>query len=177
MKHTTLLVWSLTLCLAAPITLVAAEAQAKQPPRDILGVRLGMTEQQAHRVLQGLGREEGVASKKGKELWEVNHPRIAQVAIKVSRRGDIEWVTAFARRDVRRLRYSDVGDLQKARIAGSYIFEWDVPARGQEPAYRVVARGTDPDYVGSYSIFRPAKGRGRAAAGPTATSPPTAGSR
>lgn len=142
--------------LAALTVLAAAEAQAKSPPRDILGIRLGMSEAEVHRRLARIGVESGYAParlEKHKEMWEVRDARIASVAIKFDDEGRLLWITAFARPEGKRLRYRDVADLARAERLGFYIYVWRVPARGERPAYAVTARGAGPDYVGNYSIY------------------------
>jgi hypothetical protein len=143
--------------LAGLALLAAAEAQAKSPPRDVLGIRLGMSEAEVHRRLARIGVEAGYAPakrEKRKEMWELRDQRIASVAIKFDDEGRLSWITAFARADGKRLRYRDVVDLTKAERLGFYIYVWRVPARGEQPAYALTARGAGPEYVGNYSIYR-----------------------
>jgi hypothetical protein len=47
--------------LAGLTLLATAEAQAKSPPRDVLGIRLGMSEGEVHRRLARIGVEAGYA--------------------------------------------------------------------------------------------------------------------
>lgn len=141
-------------CLLASLT--ATETQAKSPPRDILGLRLGMNEAEVHRRLTRIGLEAGYPPaklEKRKELWEVRHPKIASVAFKFDDEGRLKWITAFARKEGKRLRYRDVVDLRKAQRVGYYIYVWKVPAREGKPAYAVMARGADPEYLGNYALY------------------------
>jgi hypothetical protein len=150
MRRTSLLIAAFALFAAA------AEAQAKSPPRDILGLRLGMTEAEIHRRLTRIGVESGYQPaklEKHKELWEVRHPHIASVAMKFDDEGRLKWITAFARKEGKRLRYRDVADLEKGERLGYYIYVWKVPAHGKTPAYAVMARGADPDYLGNYALY------------------------
>jgi len=142
--------------------LAAQEAQAKSPPRDILGLRLGMREAAVHARLTRLGVETGYQAaklEKNKELWAVRHPKIASVAMKFDDEGRLQWITAFSRKEGKRLRYGDIADLDRAQRLGYYIYVWRVPAHGDKPGYAVMARGSDPNYVGNYALYYP-KGEG-----------------
>ena len=61
----------------------------------------------------------------------------------------------MARPNGRRMRYSDLADLKLAkqmRLLQNVQYEWQVPARGKAPGYVVMARGTDPRYLTTYSL-------------------------
>lgn len=140
----------------ALISFAVAEAQAKSPPRDVLGLRLGMEESEVHRRLRRIGRETGyepAKREKRKELWEVRHARISSVAMKFDDDGRLSWITAFSRPEGKRLRYQDIADVRAAERTGYYIYVWKVPARGESPAYAVTARGADPHFLGNYSLY------------------------
>ena len=148
---------ALFLACALPL-LFAGGAEAKTPPKDILGIHPGMSAAEASRRMAKIGTEIGedeARIEKGKELWRVRDRRLESVAFKYGRNGRVKWVTGFARKNGRRLRYKDLADLESGRLLGKYIYEWSIPARGDRPAYFIQARGTDPEYVGSYSLFVP----------------------
>jgi hypothetical protein len=147
------------LCLL--LTVLAAGAQsvvAKDPPRDVLGVRPGMSEDEARRRLNKIGRrQEGERMKH--EVWEVSDRRISHVGVRFDAKNHVvRWVTAIARADARpRLRYDDVADLGSAQhktdgINHTYI--WTVPAQGKRARYVVEALGSDPQYLTSYRLLR-----------------------
>ena len=150
--------WRAFLIGAALSLAAVGAAEAKSPPRDILGLRLGMGEAEAHRRLARLGKEAGYEPAKlerNKELWEVRDGRIASVAVKFDDQHRVSWITAFSRPEGKRLRYRDLGDLEKAERQGYYIYMWKVPARGESRAYAVMARGSDPEKLGNYALFYP----------------------
>lgn len=134
----------------------AAGASAKEPPRDVLGVRLDMPEAEARRRLDRAGRRQP-ADRLKQEVWEVGDARLSHVVVRF-RDGRVRWVIAVARKDgAARLRYADVADPARAEhktdgINHTYI--WRVRARGRRPGHVVVAGGSDPLYLTSYRILR-----------------------
>lgn len=147
--------FAMMLACALPL-LPAGGAEAKSPPKDILGLHPGMSAAEASRRLSRIGSETGedqARIEKGKELWSVRDRRIESVAFKYGRSGKVKWVTAFVRKGGPRLRYRDLADPKSGRRLGNTIYEWAIPARGDRPAYFLQARGTDPEFVGSYSLF------------------------
>ena len=91
-------------------------------PRDVLGVRPGMSEEEARRRLYKVGREQ-IEERMKHGVWEVRDSRIAHVGVRFDNKTRVvRWVTAIARKDAKnRLRYSDIGDLKRARELWSEI--------------------------------------------------------
>ena len=88
------------------------------PRRDIFGLRLDMTKEDAHSRLQKIGtlqREE----RKRQEVWEVRDPYFSHVIIGFDKQSRIRFVTAVAREGGQRMRYTDVANLKKARQEGN----------------------------------------------------------
>ena len=147
------------LCVLFTIFAAAARpAVLKDPPRDVLGVRPGMSEDEARGVLDKIGRRQPGERMKH-EVWEVTDPRISHVGVRFDAKNHVvRWVTAIARADANpRLRYDDLADLAGAQhktdgINHTYI--WNVPARGEQPRYVVEALGRDPQYLTSYRLLR-----------------------
>ncbi|HWT02225.1 MAG TPA: hypothetical protein VN256_18385 [Pyrinomonadaceae bacterium] len=144
----------LTLLLTASVS-AAARSEIK-PRRDIVGLRLDMTKEDAHSRLQKIGtlqREE----RKRQEVWEVRDPYFSHVIVGFDRQSRVRFVTAVAREGGQRMRYSDVANLKKARQEGdasinNYNYVWELAARGRQPKALVVARGRDPQFLSTYSI-------------------------
>ncbi|HEV3471199.1 MAG TPA: hypothetical protein VG148_17880 [Pyrinomonadaceae bacterium] len=141
------------LCLL--LAVAAAGAPAEGPPRDILGVRLGMPAAEARRLLDRAGRRQQSERMKH-EVWEVRDARVSHVGVRF-RDGRVRWVFAVARADApRRLRYADIADPSRAEHktdGTNHTFIWRVPARGRRPGHVVVAGGTDPQYLTSYRLL------------------------
>ena len=145
--------------IAATILLLlvgaGARTSGKENRHDVLGITVGMSHAAARAQLEKVGRKVR-EDRKQQEIWEVNDPRFSHVIVGFTKGfGQLRYVTGKARPDGKRLRYSDVGDIKNARrvvTTGNYEYTWAVPARDGLPAYVVVARGTDPDYLLYYSI-------------------------
>jgi hypothetical protein len=150
--------------LAAALLLAAAPAiakgpQAPKPPKAVLaGVRLGMTEEQVREKLSHTGT--AAPEKKGREseeegdqqTWAFQRGPYAFVTIGY-RDERAFWVTAFLREHGKPVRFSDVGPLATAMPSGNRQWIWNVQAHGDEPAYRVIARGRDSVNVVSISLL------------------------
>jgi hypothetical protein len=144
-----------------PVSTVA-QAAPKLRITSVLGVRVGMNEAEAHLRLGVLGQKrelesEGSESPGGdsveRELWTLRGTPYRYVVVGIEDRRVVA-VQAFARPDVRSVRYADVGELTHAKRLGFYIYDWRLPARDGAPNLRIEARGTDPEYLSSYSIAR-----------------------
>ena len=154
--------WITQLCVAACFALPSATgiAHAKGPARDVLGIRPGMSEEEAHRRLERFGRmsqaeEEAEGRQEGnREMWTLQHPRFTYVVLVFDRQERVQYVQGYLHKDHRPLRYADIGDLRKAKQTGYYIYVWDVPARGDQPSLEVQARGSDSRFPGSYLVAR-----------------------
>ena len=144
------------LCVLLLLVDVSIQAAGKEPPRDVLGISIGMSTEAAHSRLQKLGRLEK-EERRQQEVWALQRDSDFAYLIVGFDKDQVRYVTAKVREAGRRMRYSDVADIKSARKvigAGNYEYIWQVAARGNRPAYLVVARGTDPNYLLYYSIKR-----------------------
>ncbi len=150
----------ISLLVAACVS--AAAERPVRPRRDIVGLRIGMTEEAARRRLEQIGRprkEEQEEEEEGREeVWEVRDPFFSHVIVGFDEKERVRYVTAVAREGgSRRMRYSDVASLKTARQEGdvsinNYRYVWELARRGREPRCRVEARGRDPLYLSTYTI-------------------------
>ena len=150
------LIWLGMLLMVSAVSVLPAVA--KDPPRDVLGVRPGMSAEEARRRLNRIGRRQTDERMKH-EVWEVSDSRISHVGIRFdSKTHVVRWVTAIARADAkRRLRYSDLADLKQAQHKTdgmNHTYIWKVSARGQHTGYVFEALGNDPQYLTSYRLLR-----------------------
>lgn len=140
--------------LSALLVVIAAQSKTKEPPRDILGIRIGMSADDAHKRLEKLGRLDR-EERKRQEVWVLaDDPRFSHLLLGFDQDGGVRYVTALAR-DARQVRYSDVLDTKRAKVTSgvrNYHYTWEVAARDRRPAYQVMAQGSDPDYLSSYSL-------------------------
>src|SRR5256885_1720929 len=142
--------------LATLVLLAFASPAAARPPRaDLVGLRLGMPEEQAQALLskQGTRTAEHAQEREEEEheSWSLRRGPWGYVAFGVDE-GRVRWVTAFARREGPKVRYRDLGSLADCKRTGTYFFTWSVPARGGAAPFTVTARGNDSLYVASVSL-------------------------
>ena len=150
----------LTILFAAGVNAVGV-ISPPQPRRDILGIRVGMSAEEARGQLKKIGRLQK-EERKRHEVWEVNDPYFSHLMIQFDKAKLVHFVTAVAREDAKRerMRYSDVAELEKARkktvetTRNNYRYEWEVAAARRDPKINVVAWGRDPQYLQYYSIER-----------------------
>jgi hypothetical protein len=144
-----------TMALLSALT--ASPVWSGAVPGDLLGVRIGMTFEESARELEKSGeltRQRGGAAGT-KQFWTLTHPRYAHAAVRFNRERRVEWITLFARPDGPPVRYSDIADLDQARIQGKYFYSWIELAKGGRPARAVRASGDDPERLHSVSLYRP----------------------
>jgi hypothetical protein len=143
--------------LLLALTLAPAAASKPAPSRDILGLHLNITKDEARRRLRRLGRLQR-EERRRQEVWELNDPRFSHVVVGFDKAERVRFVTAFSRPGAK-VRYDEVADLKRARQAGDvkinlYHYVWELAARRGSPHAEVAARGRDPHYLESYSIKR-----------------------
>lgn len=152
---------SVSTALCAALLLVVSSsvlADVKEPPPSILGISLGMKEAEARKLLDKLGRLQR-EERKRQEIWSLtSDPLYASLIIAFDKKQEVRYVTVFTHEGAqKRVRYSELGDVKNARlerIGNNFKYTWDVASKGGEPRYLVVARGTDAQYLSSYSIKR-----------------------
>lgn len=133
------------------LTQVRAETKT-----EILGITIGMSKDQAHQMLAKIGNLDKNESK-NQEVWVLTEdPLFSHLIVAFNREyTQVRFVTAKARENGRRVRYSDVLDIEKATQTGvktnnHYVLE--VPAEAGRPGYRIKARGTDAEFLTYLSI-------------------------
>lgn len=144
------------LAFSAAISL-AAPAQGRQPPRDILGIHLGMPVTSAHKRLNRLGRLEREEHKR-QEVWRIHDKRFRALLVGFDEQGEVRYVTAVARNAGSSVRYRDLLDTKAARhgFAGlTHTYVWSVRPHGRQP-FLVIAIGNSPDFATYYSLKREA---------------------
>lgn len=144
------------LCAVVVLMCSIAAAAADAPARDILGVRLDMSKDAAHAVLQKLGRLER-NERKRQEVWEITDPRFSHLLLGYDTAGKVRYVTAVAREKGQPVRYSEVANLKTARQMGdpkinNFNFQWELSARGDNPKTHVIAQGRDPQNLHHLSL-------------------------
>ena len=139
---------------------IGSGVSAQELRREILGVRLAMTKEEAHKRLRVIGkfvRDE----RKQQEIWQVRHESFSHLIVGFDKKQKMRFVTAVAREDneTKRVAYDQVGILEKARQAGDpeikvFAYEWELPAEKGEPVTLLIARGRDPKFLSTLSLKR-----------------------
>ncbi len=136
-------------------------AAVRKPRSDILGLRIGMGEEAAHRKLRRIAhqqKEEKDAEKEGEqEVWLLHDRRLDYLLLRFNHGHELWFMTVVVRQGSHVL-YSELGDLKhasKATDGRNYADTWKVNRSAGQKSYVVVARGGDPNYLTSWSISRP----------------------
>ena len=152
---------SITTALLLFLLVLEVGAAAKNPRREVLGLRIGMSEETAHRQLLKIGRqqkeEKDRESEGEQEVWLLRDRRLDYLILRFNGEHKLWHLTAVARQGSRLL-YSELGDIKNANHATdgrNHTYTWRVNKHGNQPGYVVVARGGDPNYLTSYSISQP----------------------
>lgn len=149
-----------TICFL--LLLGAACSKASGPQPEILGVRLGMSRDEAHARLQKLGRLER-EERRQQEVWRLEaDPSYSHLMVAYDREGaSVRYVTAVANEQGRRVAYAEVVNVGGARLdsaQASRTYTQELPERFGRPGFVAKAIGTDPTYLKYYSVERAASG-------------------
>lgn len=145
-----------TLCFL--LLLSAACASTREPQPEIVGVRLGMSRDEARARLQSIGQLEK-EERRQQEVWRLAaDPNYTHLIVAFNKDYTaVRYVTAVANEQGRRVRYADVIDTSRARAdvtPATRTYTQEIPARDRQPAFVVKAIGSDPDTLKYYSIER-----------------------
>lgn len=145
-----------TLCCL--LLLVAACSKSAAPEPAILGVRLGMSRDEAHARLQKIGKLEK-RERKQQEVWRLEgDPNYTHLMVAYNKEYTaVRYITAVADEQGRRVPYADVVNLAGARLdstPASRAYTQEVPASDGRPGFITRAIGADPTYLQYYSIER-----------------------
>ena len=148
------------LVICAALASISVGVSAQEVQREILGIHLKLVKTDVHKRLQEIGsfvRDE----RKSQEVWQVRDPSFSHLLVAFAKDGKLRFVTAVARedKDAKRVRYDEIGNLEKARQAGdpgikNFNYEWDLPSQEGHPGMLVFARGRDPTFLTTLSLKR-----------------------
>ena len=138
------------------LLLAAACSGAPEPRPEILGVRLGMTREEARARLQAIGQLEK-EERKQQEVWRLtDDPSYTHLMVAYNREyTSVRYVTAVANEQGRRVAYAEVVSLGDARLEStpaSRTYTQETPARAGRPGFITRAIGTDPTHLKYYSV-------------------------
>lgn len=140
------------------LLLATACAGTVEPKPEILGVRLGMTREEAHARLQAIAKLEK-EERKQQEVWRLEGDPSYTHLIVAYNKGytAVRYVTAVANEQGRRVPYADVINLHLARTEStpaSRSYTQETPARDGQPGFFTRAIGSDPTHLKYYSVER-----------------------
>lgn len=137
----------------------AGSSWAGEPERQILGVSLAMTADQAHARLKELGTLARTEPRPRQEVWVVKDQSFSHLLVGFGKEDKLLFITAVARtdQDAKKVTYEQAGDLKEARQAGdpkinNFRYEWEFPKEDAQPHTLVVAAGRDPHVLTTYSL-------------------------
>lgn len=125
-------------------------------PKDILGVGVGMSKEDAEHRLREIGKfsRDDV---KNQQLWFVrDDPHFGSLAVGYDKENRVRYVAGIAKvKGGELMRFSQVGDVKsaKAEIVGpNHKYVWDVPAANSKPAQTIIAQGNNADYLSMLTL-------------------------
>jgi hypothetical protein len=135
------------------LVLSSINVAAKDPQPEILGIRLGMSREQAQARLQRIGvrlKEE----RKRQEVWSVKDTRISHLLIGYDPDHRVRYVTAIIH-STAGMRYDEVANLENAQrtnTQGNHRVIWELKSRVGPQRFLLIAHGHDQDRLESYSV-------------------------
>lgn len=128
---------------------------AQHPKREVLGLKLGMTENSAHSRLQKIATWQKPDRKKRLEVWILKSNPTYNYLIVKFKESRLIFIQAVVH-STARVRYDDLGSLAQAvtRSDGhTHTYEWKIKPRGNKAGYLLIARGSNSEFLTSYSIY------------------------
>ena len=134
-----------------------ATRSATEPPRDILGIGIGMTRADVQKRLEEIAFFER-SERKNQQVWRLkDDPHYSHLAVGYDANNQIRYITAFADKAKTQIPFSDIGNLSKAKkeiIEQHHTYVWEVPATGASPAYFVNVYGDNPKFLTTCSLSK-----------------------
>jgi hypothetical protein len=150
----------LSLCLLLSVVSgMQAISSAPTAPRQPFGLRLGMTEESVHRRLKKIAtqkKEEREEEEGGeREIWILKHDaKLNYLITRFDEEHRLIVITVVAL--PQQLRYADIASLKEATKATdglNYSYKWKMDSGKRERPYVVIARGSGPEFLTSYSLY------------------------
>jgi hypothetical protein len=146
-----------TLCCLILLAVACGKA-AREPQPEILGVRLGMSREEAHARLRSIGELEK-EERKQQEVWRLGgDPNYTHLIVAYTKDYTaVRYVTAVANEQGRPVRYDEVLDTSRAReetTPATRAYTQEVPARDGRPGFVAKAAGSDPGNLKYFSVER-----------------------
>jgi REP element-mobilizing transposase RayT len=125
-----------------------------EPSPEILGIKLGLSREEALPQLQKIATLEK-QERKQQEVWSLNGDQpYSHLIISYDKElKSMRFINAVAKE--KRVRYKDVIDINTAKSTTSgsnYTYELEVPEKNNQLAYVIKAIGVDPEYLQYHAI-------------------------
>ncbi|MEO7970998.1 MAG: hypothetical protein ABI698_06850 [bacterium] len=154
MKRKPFLISLLLLLLSSSI-----QSAPAKPSREVFGLSLGMSEAAVHKRMRKIATQQKEEREKEEgseqEVWILKKDaRYNYLLTKFDREHRLIFVTAVAHPN--RVRYSDLGETKDATVATdgiNYSYKWKIAAQGKERAVLLIARGSNAEFLTSYSLY------------------------
>jgi len=146
----------LALLLLGLIAFGCSNSSKTQSVSDILGIRIGLSKEDATKRLNEIGKLDH-EERKQQEIWVLNNdPHYSHLIVAFDKEKQlVRFITAKARENGTRLRYSDVMDISNAKLtssANNYKYILEVQAKESTVGYTKIASGTDSNYLTYFSF-------------------------
>lgn len=137
----------------------APYVSAKKRPADVLGLKIGMSEELVHKRLRKIAtqqKEEKEKEEEGEqEVWTLKRDaRFDYVLTRFNREHRLILITVVARPN--QVRYSDIAESHDATVVSdgrSFSYRWKVEKDEGRPGYLLIARGSSAEFLTSYSLY------------------------
>lgn len=153
---------SLILILLPFVLTQCAPKSASELPKDILGISVGMSKENAQKRLEEIAVFERDEEKR-QQVWLLkDDAHFKYLILGYDASNQVRYVTAIAEPSVAkaRIRFSEVGDLSKAKkevLEPHYKYIWQVHETDGKPDYDVYTYGDSPEFLMHYSLSKRAK--------------------
>jgi hypothetical protein len=151
--------YAFSMSLLFIVLVTASPVSAKKRPRDVLGLKIGMTEEALHQRLKKIATQEKEEKEKEEEgeqeVWSLKKDeRFDYVLTRFNREHRLMLITVVARPN--RVKYRDIGESKDATVASdgrNFSYRWKVEKEGSRQGYLLIARGSNPEFLTSYSLY------------------------
>src|SRR5688572_7412210 len=108
-----------------------------------------MSRPDAEQRLEQIGKFER-DERKRQQVWRLkDHPNYVHIVLGYDENSKVRYVTAFADPTKTRLRFTDIGDISKAKAEiqkPHHTYTWDVQPEGDRLGYIVSTYGAEPEF-------------------------------
>jgi hypothetical protein len=145
--------------LLLTFVVTASPVSAAKSVRDVFGLKIGMSEESVRKKLKKIAtqqKEEKEKEEEGEqEVWSLKKDdRFDYILTRFNRDHRLTLITVVARPN--RVRYSDIAQTKEATVASdgrNYSYRWKVERDGRQPAFLLIARGSNSEFLTSYSLY------------------------